>query len=251
MPPATVGRVGGLRDLWAPDISKVGGEFRMYYSASKFGTNDSVIALATATVLDPAASAGTGWTDKGVVIDSRGANYNAIDPNFFVDREGRQWLAFGSFFRGIKMIRIDPATGVRLAADPTVHSVATRLDPPNAIEAPFVIERSGFYYLFVSFDACCRGSDSTYYTVVGRAQSPTGPYADRAGKPMMEGGGTPVLEAAKEENGRFAGPGHIAILRDTDRDYIVYHAYDRNAGGARTLRIREITWSADGWPSAQ
>ena len=81
-----------------------------------------------------------------------------------------------------------------------------------------------FYYLFVSFDHCCRGVNSDYKVMVGRSRSLTGPYVDRAGKPMLEGGGTLVLAGAG--TGRLRGPGHNAILRDGDKDWFVHHYYD-------------------------
>lgn len=242
--------VPGTRGLWAPDISKTNGEFRLYYSVSTFGSNRSAIGLATTSQLDPAAPA-QGWTDKGPVFESDTTDeFNAIDPNVFADTEGRQWMAFGSFWSGIKMIALDPATGLRLSEDTTVYALARRPDP-GAVEAPFVIRRGDFYYLFVSFDFCCRGSESTYSTVVGRSASPTGPYVDRNGDPMMQGGGTLVLGSGQGTGSRYVGRGHVAILQDPGQDYIVYHAYDTRQDGAPTLRIRRLIWSADGWPSAE
>ncbi|WP_129793247.1 arabinan endo-1,5-alpha-L-arabinosidase [Sphingosinicella sp. CPCC 101087] len=243
-------KIQGTRGLWAPDIVRSHGEYRLYYSVSTFGKNRSAIGLATASTIDPDAP-GYGWTDRGPVIESHpDDDFNAIDPAVFTDREGHQWMAFGSFWSGIKLIRLDPETGLRSDQDRAIHSIARR-PSPGAVEAPFVIERDGFYYLFVSFDFCCRGARSTYHTVVGRSRSPTGPYVDRDGRPMMEGGGTLVLHETLEPGGRFAGPGHVAVLRDGDVDHIVYHAYDRRAEGAPTLRIRRLVWSDDGWPTAQ
>lgn len=56
----------------------------------------------------------------------------------------------------------------------------------------FLMER-GTYYLFASWDLCCRGTKSTYRTIIGRAKSITGPYLDKSGVPMMDGGGTELL----------------------------------------------------------
>ena len=184
------------------------------------------------------------------MIESRSSdNFNAIDPNAFDDAEGRQWLVFGSFWSGIKMVRLDPATGMRSAEDERIYSLASRRRP-GAVEAPIIIRRDGYYYLFASFDFCCRGVESTYYTVVGRSREPTGPYVDREGRAMMEGGGFLVLHADLDRTRRFVGPGHPDILQDGDRDYIVYHAYDRQADGAPTLRIQQLGWTEDGWPVA-
>ena len=36
----------------------------------------------------------------------------------------------------------------------------------NAIEAPFIMKHGGYYYLFVSWDYCCRGIKSNYRVAV-------------------------------------------------------------------------------------
>jgi arabinan endo-1,5-alpha-L-arabinosidase len=190
------------------------------------------------------------WEDRGVVFSSdHRDDFNAIDPSVFVDDEGAHWMAFGSFWSGIKMIALDPTTGLRSQDDVRVRNLARR-PSPGAVEAPFMIQRNGRYYLFVSFDFCCRGADSTYYTVVGRSGKPTGPFVDRDGTRMMRGGGFVVLHADLDPAGRFAGPGHVAVLRDGEVDYIVYHAYDTHADGRSTLRIQRLDWTDDGWPVA-
>ena len=242
--------IGGTRGLWAPDISYANGRYRLYYAVSTFGSNHSAIGLATTTTLDPT-KPGYGWTDEGVVIVSpRGGDFNAIDPNAFTDADGAEWLAFGSFWTGIKLIRLDPATGKRLAGDGAVHALARR-PGAGAIEAPFLIRHGGFYYLFASYDYCCRGVDSSYYTMVGRAAAVTGPYVDYDGKAMLDGYGQIVLHAKLDASRRWRGPGHPAILHDGARDYIVYHAYDARNKGAPTLRIQSLGWTADGWPVAR
>ncbi|WP_425453200.1 arabinan endo-1,5-alpha-L-arabinosidase [Sphingomonas gilva] len=240
--------VPDTRGLWAPDIVRAGDEYRLYYSVSTFGKNRSAIGLATTPTLDRAAP-GFGWVDQGLVWRS-GANddYNAIDPNIFIDDDGRHWMSFGSFWTGLKLVELDPATGKPLP-DAKLTAIARRRSP-GAVEAPFIIKRDGWYYLFASYDFCCRGADSSYYTVVGRSKAVAGPYVDRDGKAMMDGGGLLVLHAQLDDSKRFAGPGHISILRDGGRDHIVYHAYDKRAEGRPTLRIQRIGWTPDGWPVA-
>ena len=44
-------------NLWAPDIAFFNGKWHLYYAGSAFGTNNSVIGLATNTTLDPASPA--------------------------------------------------------------------------------------------------------------------------------------------------------------------------------------------------
>ncbi len=233
---------------WAPDISFFDGQYYLYYACSTFGSNHSVIGLATNGSLDPHAH-GFGWQDRGLVLESQSHDdFNAIDPNRVVDLEGRHWLAFGSFWTGLKIVQIDPHSGMPLP-DAQRHDLARRPQPPDAIEAVFIVHRAGNYYLFASLDFCCRGADSTYYTVVGRSREILGPYVDRGGKPMLEGGGTPVLAAAAGED-RWRGPGHVAIVRDGDKDFIVYHSYDARHDGRPTLRIAPLGWTQDNWPVA-
>lgn len=241
--------VPGSRGIWAPDISFFNGLYHLYYSVSTFGSNHSVIGLATSKTLDPA-DPGFGWVDRGMVVRSRrNDRFNAIDPNLFIDREGKHWLSWGSFWDGLMMARIDPRTGKRLDEKKPLHLAGRPAAPgePGAIEAPFIIARGEYYYLFASFDFCCRGVNSTYNVVCGRSRKVAGPYIDANGRSMVEGGGSPVVEG----NIRFKAFGHNAFLREGEADYLVYHAYDVENSGKPTLRISPIDWTPDGWPRAK
>jgi arabinan endo-1,5-alpha-L-arabinosidase len=239
-------KIPDVGDLWAPDISFYNGKYQVYYAASTFGQNRSAIGLATNTTLD-INSENYKWQDEGLVIESFPSdNWNAIDPNFVLDENGQPWLAFGSYWSGIKLIKLDPATRKPSTEDTTLYSLAYRPPAPHAVEAPFIIYKNGFYYLFVSFDQCCRGANSTYHTRVGRSETITGRYVDKDGVPMLEGGGTLVLEAGE----RWKGPGHNAIIQKDGEDFIVYHAYDAELNGAFSLQIAPLEW-VDGWPTVQ
>ncbi|MCJ7703003.1 MAG: arabinan endo-1,5-alpha-L-arabinosidase [Anaerolineales bacterium] len=234
----------GVKDLWAPDIVFYNGQFYLFYTASTFGSNRSAIGLATNTTLDPL-SPDYAWVDQGEVISSQKTdNYNAIDPNLTFDQSGQPWLVFGSFWSGIKMVRVDPAT-LKPVANEKLIDLASN-PGTDAVEGAFIIRRGDFFYLFVSHDFCCKGVMSTYNIRVGRSREIQGPYLDREGKPLTRGGGTLVYKGSD----RWRGPGHNSIFIMGETYYMVYHAYDAKAGGIPTLRIEALEWDLDGWPQS-
>jgi arabinan endo-1,5-alpha-L-arabinosidase len=234
--------VPGTRPLgyWAPDIIHVGDRYLLYYSVSIFGKNTSAIGLATNVTLDPS-DPKFKWIDEGPVISCDGKqNYNTIDPSVMLDRDGKLWLAFGSYWSGIKLIELDPKTGKRIAPDSPMHSLAHARD----IEAACIFRHNDDYILFVNWGTCCRGVNSTYNIRVGKSKTITGPYLDRDGKDLMNGGGS--LVAATD--GAFVGPGHAGLLCESDRCWMSMHFYDGSNNGIGTLAIREVTWDADAFP---
>ena len=230
--------------IWAPDISFTNGKYYLYYSVSTFGSNHSCIGLETNTTLNPEDPAYK-WEDQGLVIASDTPNsYNCIDPNRIVDTDGNAWLAFGSFWTGIKMRRLNNETGLLSDEDTKLYPLAQRFVQFDPIEGAFIIHKDDYYYLFVSFDFCCKGVDSTYNVCVGRSEKVTGPYVDKAGTEMLKGGGTQVTFPTS----RWRGPGHNSILQEDGKEWIVYHSYDALNGGMPTLRIVPLQWDKDGWP---
>jgi arabinan endo-1,5-alpha-L-arabinosidase len=231
------GMVPGVGNLWAPDIAYFGGIYHLYYSASTFGENRSCIGHATKASLSQG-----DWEDQGMVIcsnvDSSGDNWNAIDPNIVIDETGTPFMSFGSFWGGLKLVELD-AAGSR--ANDELHSIAARPSNGGALEAPFIVRRGRFYYLFMSWDRCCQGTSSTYNIRVTRSEDVLGPYVDADGTEAMQGGGTLVLEG----DNTYHGPGHNAVLFTESEAFLVYHAYPNNGG---VLRISEMFWDDAGWP---
>ncbi|MFJ9035972.1 arabinan endo-1,5-alpha-L-arabinosidase [Streptomyces sp. NPDC102406] len=225
-------------DPWAPDITYRSGRYWLYYAVSSWGTNHSAIGVATS----PSGLPGT-WTDHGKAFASETTDtWNAIDPAV-VRADGRLWMAFGSYWSGIRMVELDRRTG-KARTDATVHHLATRPDAPYAVEGPAIVRHGRHYYLFASYDACCQGVNSTYKIRVGRATSVTGPYVDKDGKPLLAGGGTLLLAG----HGRFTGTGGESVFRDKGRDVLAYHYYDADNAGTPTLGLNELKWGRDGWP---
>jgi arabinan endo-1,5-alpha-L-arabinosidase len=218
-------------DVWAPDVKRYGGRVWLYYSVSTFGKSVSTIGLLSAASLAAGA-----WRDEGMVINSTGSsNYNAIDPDLVTDEYGDPWLTFGSFWSGIKLTRLNPLTMKPVGQ---LFSIASY---QPGIEAPSIVYRQGYYYLFVSRDKCCVGVSSTYNIRYGRAKTINGPYLDKNGAAMSNGGGS-LLDGG---NDRWIGPGGQDIV---NTNIVVRHAYDATANGNATLLISTLNWDASGWP---
>lgn len=229
-------------EYWAPDLMKVGGRYLLYYSISSFGSMHSAIGLASTPTLDPEDDSFR-WTDHGMVVRSRdGGDFNTIDPAVFLDDDGRLWLAFGSQWSGLKLVELDPATGKRLKPDAPMTSIAAG----RSIEAVYLYKRDGFYYLFENRGDCCQGDKSTYHITVGRSKNLAGPYIDRDGAKMLDGGGTLVL---RTKIGPLTGPGHAGIIAKDGKLWFSCHfEADDRMGGRATLGVMPIRWDSDGWP---
>lgn len=251
--------------IWAPDISFYNGQYYLYYSISAFGKNTSCIGLATNKTLDTT-DPDFKWIDHGKVIQSypEKTNWNAIDPNLIVDEKGQAFLSFGSFWDGLKLVKLS-ADAMSVDDDLTeIPTIASRKktsglpNPPsidnnpvdaggNAIEAPFIFKKGDYYYLFASIDYCCKGINSTYKMIVGRAERLSGPYLDKNGKSMALGGGSILLSGNKN----WYGVGHNALVSFDGIDYLVFHGYDASDNGHPKLLIRKITWNKEQWPQVK
>jgi arabinan endo-1,5-alpha-L-arabinosidase len=209
--------------FWAPDVIFVNNQYRLYYSCAGQGA-PAAIGVATASNL-----AGP-WTDQGMVV----AGNNAIDPAPLIDG-GNQWLTWGNWQTGIDLLQLNPSSGKPLNS--------TRWDlVPGQVEAPYLHRNGSFYYLFFQRGLCCNGLNSTYFTVVGRSSSVTGPYVDKNGVSVLNGGGSVFLP---NRDGRFVGPGHVGH----NEGRLTYHFYDGNDNGAPKLRVTTMSFS-NGWPVA-
>lgn len=247
----------GRTDIWAPSVMYANGTYYQYYAIpiydtpSKAGTNqgaEAVIALATST------SPNGPWTDAGKIISSCGTTpgctttFNAIDPAPYIDTSGNWWLTFGSWNDGIHVLQLDPSTGQRLASNTTLYNIAKRgAGEEGSFIFPYTVGGTHYYYYFASINVCCQGINSTYRIIVGRSTSPTGPFYDRGGLDLMNGGGTILLGT----HGTIYGPGGQSVLLVGSQPVLVYHYYDGKNNGTPTLGLNNLKFDTDGWPYVQ
>ena len=255
LPEWTRDSVPGFRNhVWAPDVIRWHNRWLLAYSCSTFGKNTSAIGLMSAERLNGQ------WRDEGCLVASREKRdqWNAIDPCFIVDEHDSVWLAWGSFWDGVQLAPLDSTMHLSAALVTIARRVALRdtlrAEPNptskfagrNAIEAPFILRHGDYYYLFVSWDYCCRGAKSNYRVAVGRSASVDGPYLDRDGRPMTEGGGTIILEGDKQE---FEAAGHCAVYdQPSGETLFICHGYSTRLGGQSVLIQRIVRWTPEGWP---
>jgi Glycosyl hydrolases family 43/Concanavalin A-like lectin/glucanases superfamily len=236
--------------FWAPDVAYFNGRYNLYYACSSWGTINSAIGLVTSPSLTSPV-----WTDQGKVIESNYPStpntdltaYNCIDPSIMLDTNGTVWMSFGSYSDGILIMQLNPVTGKRFSAASPIYRVSNNgpVFFSNSEEGSCLYQHGGYYYLFVNFGGCCAGVDSTYNIRVGRSPSVNGPYYDKSGINLTNGGGTMVLESTA----RYIGPGHAAIMNDNGTNWFTFHYYDGNNGGAATVGLMQMNWTADGWPA--
>lgn len=237
--------------LWAPYVTKVGSEYRLYYSLSSAVARLSVIGLATSS------SPEGPWTEKGLVVTSTNntaIQTNAIDPTVITTDAGLQYMYYGSAWDGIYILKLDPTTGLAATAGDKGTRIANRGFTNGAyngnIEAAEIIYNPTLkkYYLFMSYDWL----QTKYNVRVGKADSPTGPFYDYNGADLntnIDHG--PMIVAPYEFTGHggWQGTGHCGVFDDGNGQY--YMAHNGRPGinaYFMDLHVRKIAWTPDGWP---
>ncbi|WP_062530995.1 arabinan endo-1,5-alpha-L-arabinosidase [Demequina rhizosphaerae] len=250
----------GAEGLWAPDVVRIdtaaGTEWRMYYSASSFGSRTSAIGLAVAP--HPSGP----WTDRGIVVATEHDRdgHNAIDAQLVVDGD-RHHMVYGSFFGGLHILEIDPATGFALdapapgapASSPGTLIARRPKSVDTAIEGPYIVPRpGGGWALVVSYDSLV----NTYHVRVAVSEDLYGPYVDHEGREMTDLDADPLqvglavlashrLEGA--ERGILA-PGHASVLTEPGHQLLVHHTRFAETPRQHEVQVRRLVWTHGGWP---
>ena len=250
-PEEVVEYVGG-EDVWAPDIDVRNGEYRLYFSCSKFGVCRSIIFLMVADHPEGP------WTYRGIAMKTdHDSERNAIDANIIEDVEnGKLYMPYGSFWRGIYMIELDPKTGLA-KEEGYGRMLATRpLWSDAAVEGAYVRynKKTGYYYLFVSYGSL----NSDYNVRVGRSKNITGPYEDPNGREMTDFSypdyETGFMMIASYQFGKgeaYMAPGHNSVLQlNEDEWFMVCHIRpcDFDHGQVSLMHVYPMLWTRDGWP---
>lgn len=223
--------------LWAPDINYIKDKYVLYYALSTWGeVHSNGIGIGTAD--NPQGP----FIDNGKLFSSDEIGVrNSIDPDLFVDDDGKNYLSWGSLGGGLYMVETSN-DGLSIPTGATIKKVGG-----NDMEGVYVHKRGNYYYLFASIGTCCAGVNSTYQLVVGRASALKGPYLNKSNNSMLNGNYSVVVSG----NSTFKGPGHCSqIIKDDDGDdWILLHGYDtRENSDWRKLILERLYWDSEGWP---
>ena len=239
--------------LWAPDINCINGKYVLYYALGVWGDHDR-----SASGVAVADSPTGPFKDMGMIVGMENSGVgNSIDPNYFEDTDGRKYLYWGSLRHrtdqemgrksGIYVVELtDDGLGIKEGSEPV--KVAGDL-----MEGTYVHKRGNYYYLFASEGSCCEEEKSTYHIIVGRSESPLGPFVSRSGKSMIAGdeGIYDEVILTKDADFMYCGPGHNAeiVTDDKGQDWMPYHTYWKDNGyKGRCMNIDRVYWTKDGWP---
>ena len=250
--------------LWAPDVV-YSSTFDQYYmfvvvtdtvsAVSGVDNCGSDSAIGVATSADPTGP----WTfsDTPVVAPRHGGDgcnfLWTYDPDVLGDTVGdSSILYYGSYYGGVY------GANLQLTADGATAdtAAATMVAIDNKYEGANVVQKDGYYYLFLSATNCCNGALTGYSAFVGRSANPLGPFVDREGVSLTaeRTGGTPFLTM---NGNRWVGTGHNTVFQDANGDWwTIYHAVDQQdpfyafAAGftKRPALLDAIDW-VDGWPT--
>lgn len=244
--------------LWAPDIVKgADGKYWLYgcYSA-EFGKNYSGIFLAKSeridgeyTLVSPLVTTGGRW----------GVTPNAIDAQIFYDGN-KMYMTYGSFFGGIRILELDPATGLRkdgftflqhregkisdeeyygkvlVASDDQEGSVVAVKEVPvfsgDVFRKKIELRKVRLFTLVTSADSLFTKYNMRLFTSTNAEQDYMRPPYGVHGVKLSSSFSWKRDAGDPSVGYDFFAPGHCDLFETADgRDLIVYH--DRTPSGGR------------------
>lgn len=227
------------RGLFAPAISYHNGTY--YVTCTDIDHDGNFIA----TAKNPAGP----WSDPVRVPQVRG-----IDPSLYFDDDHKAYIIYNSDapdrkplypgHRTIRLFEIDPVT-LKVIGDEKqlVNGGVDLSKKPVWIEAPHIMKRNGWYYLYAA-----EGGTSVNHTeVVFRSKSVSGPYIPYENNPILTQKGLP-----DDRKDPITSAGHAQFVEGPDgKTYAIFLAVRPYEGNfyntGRETFIAPVEWRND-WP---
>ncbi|MBC7475067.1 MAG: family 43 glycosylhydrolase [Candidatus Sericytochromatia bacterium] len=221
-------------NFWAPEISMYKNKFYIYYVGRK---KNGPLSISVATSDKPDGK----YTDHEPLV---GQSVGSIDPMPIADDKGQRYLIWKEDANSKNLptpiwIQKMAEDGLKLIDKPQEILRNDKTWEANLIEAPYVMKKNDYYYMFYSGNACC-GNECNYAMGVARSKTLTGKWEKYANNPILK------------SNEFWKCPGHGSIFNDgKGKDFLIYHAYEINSSVyvGREGLIDQVTWNKDGWPS--
>ena len=194
---------------------------------------------------------------------------NAIDASVKYDGND-MWMALGSWFGGIWMIKLDPTTGLRdyTTTYETVPNVSDAYyghklagGYGNSGEGVALTKQGDYWYMFLSYGGLTQTGG--YQMREFRSENITGPYVDQNGNSAVYTQGVPddkafnrglrILSSYSQtgsENVKTAQGGNAILTDDDGSVYNVFHTrFVRTEGNLEEhqVRVQPMVVSPDGW----
>ncbi|MCF2495114.1 glycoside hydrolase family 43 protein [Dyadobacter chenhuakuii] len=227
------------RGLFAPAISHHNGTF--YVTCTDIDHDGNFVV----TAKNPAGP----WSNPIRIPQARG-----IDPSLFFDDDNKAYIIYNSdapdrkpLYSGHRTIRIyelDPATMKVVGEEKQLVNGGVDLSKkPVWIEAPHIMKRNGWYYLYAA-----EGGTSVNHTeVVFRSKSVWGPFVPYENNPILTQKGLP-----EDRKDPITSAGHAQFVDGPDgKTYAIFLAVRPYEGNyyntGRETFIAPVEWKND-WP---
>ena len=240
------------RGVWAPEIHRWGNKWYIYFAADSGTNNTHRMYVVENSADDPIKGE---WTLKGQVTDA--TNRWAIDPDLF-QVNGVHYLLW-SGWKGKKNGEQDIFIA-RMSNPWTIDSPRTLISSPvfpwekvgntpkghvNVNEGPEALIHGNKVFVFFSASGCWTDA----YELGALVASTNSNLLDRSSWKKFS---HPFFK--QDPQAGVYGPGHNGFFKSLNgkQDWIIYHANSaphEGCGAARSPRIQQFTWNADGTPN--
>ncbi len=223
---------------WAPEVVPHGDHYLLYFTAKERRSDLQCIGVAKSA--DPL---GPFTSDATAPLVCQRENGGTIDPNVFVDDDGKRYLYFKNDgnhpdFGQKTDIFVQPLSqdGLALIDEPVALLTNDRPWEEHVIESPTMVRQGDGYVMF--FSANHFGWEphqrlSPYAMGYARCEGPLGPCVDAPENPILH-------SYNDRKAGCLSGPGHQAVFEAGGRQFIVFHAHIATSGCRRTTRGRQM-----------